>query len=198
MKHLTRKTVAAFAACLLTLSIVAAPPTPQQIAAEIERLTKANQQLAKDPAALAIFAAKASGIYSTDRTDPETLAKNGRGKDINGHLKTGTTLEETLVSPFGRTAEMQRFLEMHDLAATIPVRAPGGTKELIRISRNRIRFVAAILNKDISKMEEAWRQEDLTSALNDMSAALRAIATQQERLGFEIQMLRMSQPQNIR
>lgn len=190
------KTVAAIAACMLPLMVLAALPTPQQIAGEIERLKKTNPQLANDPAALAIFAAKASGNYSTDKRDPQHVVK--RSLDINGHLKTGTTLEEILVNPSGRTSEMQRFLEMHDLAATKPIRGPDGTKELIRIARNRIRFVAAILNQDISKMEEAWKQEDLTSALNDMNAALRAISVQQERLGWEIQMLRMSQPQNVK
>lgn len=191
-----RKTVAALAACILPLTLVAAPPTPQQIATEIERLTKANPQLAKDPAALSIFAAVASGNYSTDKNDPKNIGR--RGYDINGRLKTGITLEGISLSPYGRTAEMQRFLEMRDLAATKPIIDPDGMKEMIRIARNRIRFVAGILNKNISKMEESWKQEDLTSALNDMSAALRALTIQQGRLSSEIQSLRFIQPQNVR
>ena len=196
MKHTTSRVVFALAAWALTLTLAAVPPTLPQIAAEIERLTKANPQLAQDPAALSIFAAKASGNYSIDRRDPQYVVK--RGFDINGRLKTGTTYEEIMLNQFGRTAEMQRFLEMHDLAATKPAKGPDGSKEMIRIARNRIRYVAAIFQRDISKLEEVWRNEDLTSALTDMNEALKSIAIQQGRIADEIMLLRYRQPQIIK
>lgn len=198
MKHAIRTAVFSVAVWALTSTLSAVPPTPQQIAIEIDRLAKAQPQLAKDPAALAIFAAKASGIYSTDRVVAQNIFNRHIG--MSGEIKGGIAYDGVAIGVVGgRTAEMQRFLEMHDL---VPA-GPGddgkhaGTNEMIRIGRNRIRFVAAILQQDISKMEQIWATQDVASAVAENTQALRALSAQQSDLAFQIQLLR-SQRNDIR
>lgn len=200
MKHPIRTAFLLIAVWALTSTLSAAPPTLQQIAAEIDRLVKANPQLAKDPAALAIFAAKASGNFSTDRADAQNVFDRGIG--MNGRTKSGFAYDGIAVSEFGRTAEMQRFLETHDLVPARPnrqqIKALAGTKEMIRIGRNRIRFVAAILQQDISKMEQIWATQDLASAVAENTQALIAIGAQQSQLANQIRLLQFSQRQDIK
>ncbi len=191
MKHPIWSAFFSVVAWALTSILSAVPPTPQQIATEIDRLTKANPQLAKDPAALAIFAAKASGIYSADRVVPQSIFNRHVG--MSGEIKGGMAYDGVAIGVVGgRTGEMQRFLEMHDL---VPARCGSDgkhaeTKEMIRIGRNRIRFVAAILHQDISKLEQIWATQDVASAIAENTEALRALNAQQNDLAFQIQLLR--------
>ena len=118
---------------------------------------------------------------------------------MSGRVIGGIAYDGVAISDGGRTAEMQRFLEMHDL---VPVRFSSyntqkvGAKEIadkhemIRVGRNRIRFIAAIFQQDISKMEQAWATQDVASAIAENTQALRALEAQQTDLAFQIQLLR--------
>ena len=200
MKHGIGSAAFAIAAWILTVTVWGAPPTPPQIAAGIVRLTKANPRLAQDPAALAIFAAMASGQFSTDKVDAQNVFDRSMG--LNGRLKGGVAYDGVVVTEFGRTAEMQRFLELHDLVPARPsrqkIKEMAGPKEMIRIGRNRIRFVAAILNQDITEMEKVWATQDLGSAVADMNVALKALTIQQGRLASQIQLLQFNQRQDVK
>jgi len=69
---------------------------------------------------------------------------------------------------------------------------------MIRIARNRIRYVAAIFQQDISKMEQVWATQDVAAAVADTNEALRALTIQQGEIANKIQLLIYSQPQNVR
>jgi hypothetical protein len=178
-----------FAVLPAVLSIILTLPlraqAPAAIAAEMDRLAAQSPRIVSDPAGRAILAAKASGRFKTDKQAPTSVRDRHTG--IGGDLKSAVAHDGVQI-PNVRSAEDQRFLEMNDLVPRFSAKAVRTRSvlektpyeeaieaEKVRVYRNRYRYVARILELDISAIEQKWHAEDAAVEIRKVKAEVAAI-----------------------
>lgn len=186
---------------LLTLSplLSAREPLPPAALAELDRIIEALPPTKHSPDTAVLIIAKAAKVFRTDGKPPQYVTHRDisiSGKPLRCVAYDGVTVGTGCT----RTAEEQRFLELNDLVLTFQPKA-GAQSKVVEISpagqpvsaaeravyRSRIRYIAMLLEADISNMERFWMKYDITEGIQDTKSRVDTMIRKQRDALFLMQ-----------